>query len=1297
VDIKNPDDIVIDRLSITAASSSVIKTYQLHLGLTPILGKYTIIAKYGFKQQSVSKFYFEVMDYVLPRFDVHIIPPKFVTATQENIKIKILARYTYGKGLIGTLDVRLGICLEDSLNMRQFLKDRHQLSAQDKGEKDIIVPNEGYDVFPLDQKLCIVVEATERASGITQSATDTSTWFTDRPVRLDCELSPPFYRPRLLLPVTVRATYPDGQLAVGILVNAIIKGVDNQRKRTSKDGLARFNLNVGNPEGHLEVFVKSALYKIRSKCVFHPFQSDCGLSGRQLTIQSKQEGKLEVGRNADFRLDTTSIGDHNQSANFVIVIISRGAIQGFKAVESTTESYVFQIPITANLANQFCLLAYFTDSCGALAADKTCVQTSNNFENDVSISVESGKKTYAQPGDNVTLSVMAAKDSDIALLAIDKGLYILNSKNKLTQEQVFNDLTSFDKSCGYSGINTQAVFDAAGVSVITRKHLYSTERNTVECSHIDRERRQSSIESGCLCRYGRDVANSVANDVKNSEKVGVRLQSRCNKLYKNPAKLVSMSNCDPVTTTEGMRTFLTCCLWRIYGVRRGRTLDVLSPSPKVSPDSPFLNQFDYGSQINSPSEFNDIIEFEYEHLLKRRTYFPHSWLWNTKINLSNFTDGVFRVTERLPDSITNWIFHGIALSNAKGFGIAKPKELQVFKNIFVECHLPYSLRRQEQVSVACTVYNYNENQERVCLRLLDVPEDMCTIAGFQKQTNYFCHTVEGLDTLTVSIPILPLRVGITEFTVQVRTEVGGDEVVQKIRVVPEGVLREYDYSNELDPQGINIVGNCFLVHKRESRRAKETPGVCYTDKICGQRLPGSYTKLECCESQIVQYSVAWGKDCQPCPRMEERRLSQGSGILGEKLQINKYYIRVPDNYVEGSVTAWLGVTGRYLEANMKPVSGIEDLLRLPGGCGEQSLLSFASNVAITKYLMATGNLDHDSAGNLLDLIKRGYIYHQKFRHASGGFRPFINKDPATFVSAFVLRTFCSARHLILIDDQVIFGILHFLVNESQKNSGAFFDGAGEMYMHRQWGGVRDGDVSLTAYVVVSMLDCLNSSNNHRLSIAVRDSICKAIMYLNRQQNRGEVTRTYSKALLYYALSKSCNCFRVCKTECQVSVSDARHQLDLIAKNEECSKHWEEEKSSNIDYTSAVSVEMSAYVLCGYVCDGDVEEARPIARWLNQQRNFRGAFVSTQDTVIALTCLAEFAKKIRLKHDLIVNVTALHSKDFHRQFVINNDNYQLTQRTEVPTNDVLTAVSIGEGLGIAQVNNSYTSSLLTSSS
>jgi hypothetical protein len=670
----------------------------------------------------------------------------------------------------------------------------------------------------------------------------------------------------------------------------------------------------------------------------------CGSKGRQLTVRPTKKGKLEVGREANFELETTNNG--KQTTSYVIVILSRGAIQGYKFLKSNGSTTSFQMDVTANLANKFCLLAYFTDTCGALVADKVCCETSNVFQNNVSVSIATKGRGDVRPGKEVTISVKAAKYSDVALLAVDKGLYILNNNNKLTQDQVFDDLLGFDKSCGYSGIDTRAVFDAAGLAAVNSlwRRSYSYERFSIDCPSHKSRRSADNTDTSCLCTFGKTVINSIRNESRGLQpNLKDLLESRCDMMSKNIEQLEAV--CGPVETVKELETFVDCC----------------------------LNSLDDRAR-NSPSDFNEVIETDI-HQIQRRTEFPHAWLWDMKIKTGE--DGTWGKTITVPDSITTWVFHGLTLSGQDGFGVAKPQELAVVKTTFAECHLPYSFRRQEQVSVACTVYNYNQRGKiKVCLRLVDPPEDLCTTAGKGKQTDFVCHLVASDDTLTVLLPILPLKTGEIKLTVQLRTFFEDEELVQEIKVEPEGVLREYDYSTELDPQGENVDKQCSTALTRERRQAEDR-GVCYTivkkGKKCGQPLHESLTKQECCDNKIGEFAVAWGEDCQLCPRSEEIRETHIPGIPGGKLQKNKYYIRVPENHIEGSVSAWIGITGRYLEANIKPISGIEDLLRLPGGCGEQSLIRFGPNVAIAKYLKATGNLPPEREKSLLDLIRRGPI------------------------------------------------------------------------------------------------------------------------------------------------------------------------------------------------------------------------------------------------------------------------------------------------------------------------------------
>jgi uncharacterized protein YfaS (alpha-2-macroglobulin family) len=75
-----------------------------------------------------SEFHFEVLDYVLPRFDVVIIPPKHVTQGDKKIEFTVKAKYTYGKGVQGVLTVRLGILQDGSGNVTEFFQNKFAIS-----------------------------------------------------------------------------------------------------------------------------------------------------------------------------------------------------------------------------------------------------------------------------------------------------------------------------------------------------------------------------------------------------------------------------------------------------------------------------------------------------------------------------------------------------------------------------------------------------------------------------------------------------------------------------------------------------------------------------------------------------------------------------------------------------------------------------------------------------------------------------------------------------------------------------------------------------------------------------------------------------------------------------------------------------------------------------------------------------------------------------------------------------------------------------------------------------------------
>ena len=133
----------------------------------------------------------------------------------------VIYRYTYGKRVQGTLDIDLEIYNETSINATVFKEAKFVLSSsvklvrlvtvhmcircvfQDKGVKKLSFPNSGYLEFPHGKRLCIFVEVVENTSGIKFAKSDRSAVFTDNPIKVDCDLTPPFYRPNLPLKLQV--------------------------------------------------------------------------------------------------------------------------------------------------------------------------------------------------------------------------------------------------------------------------------------------------------------------------------------------------------------------------------------------------------------------------------------------------------------------------------------------------------------------------------------------------------------------------------------------------------------------------------------------------------------------------------------------------------------------------------------------------------------------------------------------------------------------------------------------------------------------------------------------------------------------------------------------------------------------------------------------------------------------------------------------------------------------------------------------------------------------------------------
>lgn len=106
------------------------------------------------------------------------------------------------------------------------------------------------------------------------------------------------------------------------------------------------------------------------------------------------------------------------------------------------------------------------------------------------------------------------------------------------------------------------------------------------------------------------------------------------------------------------------------------------------------------------------------------------------------------------------------------------------------------------------------------------------------------------------------------------------------------------------------------------------------------------------------------------------------------------------------------------------------------------------------------------------------------------------------------------------------------------------------------------------------------------------------------------------------------------------------------------KWWENNSKSK-----TMNVEITAYALLTFLSTKKESDCIPILKWLLDQRNDRGGFRGTQDTIIGLEALAEFASKLsskesKLKVQLTTDTSLKHT------FEVDSENALVLQTEKV---------------------------------
>ncbi|XP_034490951.1 CD109 antigen isoform X4 [Drosophila innubila] len=318
-------------------------------------------------------------------------------------------------------------------------------------------------------------------------------------------------------------------------------------------------------------------------------------------------------------------------------------------------------------------------------------------------------------------------------------------------------------------------------------------------------------------------------------------------------------------------------------------------------------------------------------------------------------------------------------------------------------------------------------------------------------------------------------------------------------------------------------------------------------------------------------------------------------------------VDIPAEAVPDSGFIEFSVVGDLLGPTIK---NLDNLVRMPYGCGEQNMVNFVPNILVVKYLEVTNRKMPSVVSRAKKFLEVGYQRELTYKHDDGSYSAFGKSDPSgsTWLTAYVVRSFHQAAKYTNVDPKIIMEGLDFLASKQKENGefpevGKLFDNAN----HNALG--------LTSFVLIAFFE------NEEVISKYKENIDKALQYVAEEVDKTDDQYSMSIAAVALQLAKHPQAKKVLA------------KLQSLAKQEDGRTWWSKANSPSSESDRSVywhprsnDVEITSYVLMALLEEESAEASLPIIKWLIAQRNSNGGFSSTQDTVIGLQALTKFAFK-----------------------------------------------------------------------
>ncbi|KAL3996130.1 RNA-binding protein 5/10 [Sarotherodon galilaeus] len=752
---------------------------NFHLDETVGSGLWKVVAKFHSNPRQIYSAEFEVKDYVLPSFEVKLTPlTQFFHVNSRDFTVRIKATYLFGQEVEGTAYVVFGVIRKDQ--SKESFPDSLQKVPIRSGEGEVTLRREDITKVENDINSLVggaifvsVTVLTESGSEMVEAELRGIQIVTS-PYTIHFKRTPKYFKPGMSFDVTVEVLNPDETPAANI---PIVINPGAVRGLTAANGMAWLTINTRGNEAELRITAMTD-----HPMVLPDKQARAEMTARPHSSKTRtfihivvDAPEKELGDN--LRIYLVLNQQPNQNHDITYLIQSRGQLVKYGRYKTRGQVLISLIqPITKEMLPSFRIIAYYHTSSNEVVSDSVWVDVKDTCMG--TLKLESSRPSPAyEPRKMFSLKVTGNPEATVGLVAVDKGVYVLNNKHRLTQKKLWEIVEESDTGCTPGGgKDSMGVFFDAGLLFETNAGSGTAYRQELKCHTVNGKKRNAAIMH---------VRSSLLKNYKDP------VESECclDGMKETPLSYTCEVRSEYIVDGQGCRdAFLRCCK-AVETLRAEKREEDLKLAPR---------------EDNSFMDSNET-----------RTKFPESWLWSDiqlpscPRNTPNCDTTAFVTNFHFSDLITTWQFTGISLSRTHGICVGDPFEVIVKKDFFIDLRLPYSAVRGEQIEIKAILHNYSPDRITVHVNLTE-EKHVCSSAS--KRGRYHQEVTVGPET-TRSVPfvIIPMKEG--ERRIEVKAAVKGsylnDGVMKMLRVVPEGVLVKNLQIITLDPakKGENGVQN----------------------------------------------------------------------------------------------------------------------------------------------------------------------------------------------------------------------------------------------------------------------------------------------------------------------------------------------------------------------------------------------------------------------------------------------------------------------------------------------------------